>query len=249
MTEYLDDRSRAALQPTDESIGQQPLKSNAEAAADVLRGNAGAVLDIGCGGGKFTLSLTNIYDRVAGVDVREKVINRAKAAAEAAGKKLDFRLADGQALPFADGEFDTVVISNSLHHIPDPRLGLKEALRVLKPGGTLYVMEPVASGHYFEATKLVNDETDVRREAYGALLERVGKGVSEVSETMYRQRRIFADFEEWKSDQIDRDEKRRAKFDAAPDKVRDTFMGHAENENGKLAFDQVFRVNLLKKAG
>ena len=248
MAANLTERSRLALQPSDGEIRKQKVKSNAQAAADLLDGGA-SVLDVGCGDGKFTRSLTGLFEKVTGIDVKEKSIARARAANTAEGKSVDFQVADGQSMPFADASHDTVVISNSLHHIPDPRKGLAEAARVLKPGGILYIMEPVASGHYHEATKVVNDETDVRREAYAAILELTGAGFSDAGESMYRQRRLFDNFEEWRDDQIDRDEKRRAKFDADPEGVRQRFEARAERENGKLAFDQVFRVNMLRKTG
>lgn len=248
----MSDRARIALEPGEDEIRRQRLSTNAAMAAELLGGigaTGGAVLDVGCGDGKFTRGLTGLFAAVTGVDPKEKAIARARAAAAAEGKDVEFLVGDGQALPFEDGRFDAVVISNSLHHIPDPRRGLAEAARVLRPGGALYVMEPVASGHYFEATRLVNDETLVRREAYAALLEIAGAGFSEVAETMYRIRRAFDSFEEWKADQIDRDDRRRARFDAQPDVVRDHFVSHADKEDGKLAFDQVFRVNLLRKDG
>lgn len=240
------ERSRVALEPTEEEIRQQDLKSNAKAAGDLLP-KGQSILDIGCGDGKFTRSLTDLFATVTGVDVKEKSISKAKAAAAAEGSRAEFMVADGKALPFDDASMDAVVISNSLHHIPEPHKGLAEAARVLKPGGILYVMEPIASGHYHEATKVVNDETIVRREAYEAVLELASHGFSEVSESMYRQQRIFDSFEQWREHQIDRDEKRKEKFDADPEGVRDRFMTRAHKQDGKLVFDQVFRVNMLRK--
>jgi hypothetical protein len=64
---------------------------------------------------------------------------------------------------------------------------------------------------------------------------------------MYRARRDFADFAEWKADQIDRDARRGVLFEAQPEEVRQRFEGNAERVDGRLAFDQVFRVNLLRK--
>ena len=81
--------------------------------------------------------------------------------------------------------------------------------------------------------------------AYGEM--RALAGVDEIEEIMYRGRRIFADFEEWKADQIDRDAKRKAKFDAQPELVRERFLSNADKAEGKLGFDQVYRVNLLRK--
>jgi ubiquinone/menaquinone biosynthesis C-methylase UbiE len=192
--------------------------------------------------------LATICDEVVGIDVKERKIAEAREAARTAGLKIDFRVASGEDLPFPDASLDVVVFSNSLHHMPCPEIALREAVRVLAPEGQIYIMEPVPAGSYQEATRLVNDETIVRTDAYRAVLAIVANNnVMSVAEVMYRSRRQFVDFEEWKSDQIDRDEKRREAFDAAPELVRQTFEAHADHENGGLAFDQISRVNLLKK--
>lgn len=51
--------------------------------------------------------------------------------------KLRFEVADATALPYEDGSFDAVIISNALHIIPEPERALKEIDRVLKPGGIM----------------------------------------------------------------------------------------------------------------
>lgn len=51
-----------------------------------------------------------------------------------------------EALPIPDGALDTACLSCSLHHLTDPGLGLRELLRVLRPGGLLLVNEMVADG-------------------------------------------------------------------------------------------------------
>ena len=242
----MQDKIRHALAPTNQEISALPLSSNATIVAELLGGGDRA-LDIGCGDGKFTRSLARLFAGVSGVDVKEKSIDAAKQGAAAEGLTIDFRVASGQELPYPDGHFDAVVFSNSLHHMPSPALVLREALRTLKGKGLLYVMEPVPSGNYHEATKLVNDETEVRTDAYVRLQEL--SGVAAEREIMYRARRSFADFEEWKADQIDRDARRKARFDARPDEVRSRFVDSADRENGRLAFDQVFRVDLFRKPG
>lgn len=55
-----------------------------------------------------------------------------------------FIVADAAALPFADGSFDVVLIRDLLHHLPDRLAALREARRVLRPSGRLYVIEPNA---------------------------------------------------------------------------------------------------------
>ena len=241
----MDDKTRRAMAPTRSEIAALPLSSNTRIATQLLASDGPRALDIGCGEGKFTRGLAQIYANVKGIDVKANKIAEAQAAADAEGVKVTFQTASGEAIPDADGSFDTVIFSNSLHHMPSPSKALVEALRVLKQGGALYVMEPVPSGNYHDATCLVNDETEVRTQAYGDM--RALAGVREVEEIMYRGRRVFVDFDEWKEDQIDRDVKRKAKFDAQPELVRERFLSNADKTDGKLGFDQVYRVNLLRK--
>lgn len=236
---------RRAMAPTNEEIDALPLSANARIARELLGEGVGRALDIGCGEGKFTRSLTSFVPHVAGVDVKVDKIAMALAAAEREGVSVDFRTASGEDLPFADGAFDAVIFSNSLHHMPTPAVALREALRVLKPGGLLYVMEPVPAGNYFEATKFVNDETIVRTQAYVELgrLE----DADPICEILYRAERVFGAFEDWRSDQIDRDPRRQAMFDARPEEVQRTFENRALRRDGQMVFNQVSRVNLLRR--
>ena len=238
---------RRALAPSDAEIRALPLGANTKFARELLGEGAARALDIGCGEGKFTRGIAAFIGEVAGVDVKEKSIAKAQAAAQGEGVRVDFRVESGESLPWADGYFDVVIFSNSLHHMPDAGKALREAGRALKAGGHLYVMEPVAAGHYHEATKFVNDETVVRREAWIALHGMIGAGFSRAREILYRSRRSFASYEEWKDDQLDRDARRAAKFEADPEGVKRTFVSLADKVDGRLAFDQVFRVDLLRK--
>lgn len=241
----MDDKTRRALAPMREEIAALPLSSNTKIAGDLLSREGSSALDIGCGEGKFTRSLARLFTRVKGIDVKDRKVAQAQAAADAEGVTVLFETASGEAIPEGDASFDVVIFSNSLHHMHNPDRALCDAMRVLKRGGVLYIMEPVASGNYHDATCLVNDETQVRRAAYTAL----GRlnGAQEEHEILYRALRVFDDFEEWRDDQIDRDARRKAMFDLQPEIVRARFMSNAHQESGKLVFDQVFRVNLLRK--
>jgi hypothetical protein len=243
----MNETARRALAPTMEEIRSERAGSAATIAAELLGSGGGRVLDVGCGDGRFTRTLTRLFAEVSGIDVKANKIAEAQQEAAAAGLAIDFRVASAEAMAFPDASFDVVIFSNSLHHMPSPDRALGEAARVLVPGGRLYVMEPVAAGNYFEATRLVNDETAVRTEAYQAIGRLALCGVAQLSEHMYRSTRIFADFDEWRAEQIDLDEKRRARFEAQPEEVRRRFEASADRRDEGLAFEQVFRVNLLAK--
>lgn len=242
------DNIRRAMAPTQDEISALPLSSNSKIVQELLGKPGGRALDIGCGDGKFTRLLAGLFDTVSGIDVNARKIDQAKAAAADAGLAIDFRAASAEDIPYADASFDVVAFSNSLHHIPHPDVALHEAARVLKSNGLLYVMEPVPSGNYHEATRLVNDETAVRTQAFRELERLSLQGVRPQREILYRARRTFADFEAWFADQVDRDPKRKARFDAQPDEVRRRFETNAERTGEGFAFDQVFRVNLLRKS-
>lgn len=244
----MDEMMRRALVPTDNEIAALPISNNIKLVNELVGAGHGAVLDIGCGAGKFTRALTALFQSVSGIDTKERAVESARKTASEEGVQVDFRVGTAEALPWADQHFEMVVFSNSLHHMPVPAVALAEACRVLASGGLLYVMEPVAAGNYFRATRLVNDETIVRTKAYEALVSAVRSGFKREVEVMYRNRRSFSSFEDWKAGQIDQDEKRRGRFEAQPDAVRSNFEGAAIRADGQLSFNQVFRIDAWRKA-
>jgi ubiquinone/menaquinone biosynthesis C-methylase UbiE len=100
------------------------------------------------------------------VDERQHAKNLAQPQAG-----LTFIAAGAQAIPLPDASHDLAMMLKSLHHVPMDLLdqALGEAHRVLKPGGHLYVSEPVYDGPLNDIVKLFNDEGVVRAEAQAAL--------------------------------------------------------------------------------
>ena len=104
--------------------------------------SGGKVLDVATGNGNFIHFLLEglmNYDDITGIDTKEGL--EAVFKANFQSQPVNYRKMDAAALHFADATFDTVCISNSLHHMPELESTLKEMLRVLKLGGLFIISE------------------------------------------------------------------------------------------------------------
>lgn len=103
------------------------------------------ILDMGCGTGTLTLLIkqTQPNATVYGLDVDAQVLGIARNKAEQARKTIVLHQGTATCLLYPDGSFDCVFASLMLHHLTqeDKRRALKEAFRILKPGGELHVAD------------------------------------------------------------------------------------------------------------
>jgi SAM-dependent methyltransferase len=103
------------------------------------------VLEAGCGVGAQTVHLVGRSPgvRVTALDVSGPSLERARArvAAECPGAAVEWRHGDLRDLPFPDGAFDHVFVCFVLEHLADPGAVLAGLRRVLRPGGTITVIE------------------------------------------------------------------------------------------------------------
>ncbi|HWO99713.1 MAG TPA: methyltransferase domain-containing protein [Methylococcus sp.] len=103
------------------------------------------VLDMGCGTATLTLRTQQAQPEaeVHGLDVDAKVLAIARDKARKAGAGIAWVQATATHLPYPDRSFDRVFASLMLHHLQREakRLALREAFRVLRPGGELYVLD------------------------------------------------------------------------------------------------------------
>ena len=98
----------------------------------------GDLLDIGCGEGRLLKLLASRAHRVIGVDVDPDARRLARAALLLAGApNCSLRQGDMYSLPFADGEFDTIILDDVLAEAERPVAAVEEARRLLKQGGRL----------------------------------------------------------------------------------------------------------------
>lgn len=102
------------------------------------------LLDVGCGNGAAAVRLARTLGlEVTGVDIDPEQIDAAvEASTDLAAVR--FLVADATHLPFAEGEFDLVHTSKTMHHVREWQQALAEMARVLRPGGQLLYNDFVA---------------------------------------------------------------------------------------------------------
>ncbi|MBZ0272580.1 methyltransferase domain-containing protein [bacterium] len=110
----------------------------------------GHVLEIGCGPGAGILQIDAYFhpSRIDAFDLDEKMVARAGRLAGRARAEVDLQVLDAERIPYADASFDAVFELTIFHHIPDWRAAMKEAARVLKPGGMFLFEELVREFHF-----------------------------------------------------------------------------------------------------
>ncbi len=153
------------------------------------------VLDVGCGPGNLAMSAkarVGLAGAVFGIDAAPEMIELAREKAARARSDVAFQVGLIEAIPFPEAQFDVVLSTFMLHHLPVDvkRLGVAEIQRVLKPGGrfigvdfqpstnrVLRALAHVLSGHHLE-------ESDLRR--LEPLMREAGFATVEVGATRFR---------------------------------------------------------------
>lgn len=112
----------------------------------VCPGKAQEILDVACGTGDFTIGTAMAAaegSRVTGIDLSEGMldIGRKKAAQAGLGDKIEMVQGDCESLPYQDHSFDRVTVAFGVRNFEHLDIGLKEMLRVLKPGGKAVILE------------------------------------------------------------------------------------------------------------
>ncbi len=102
----------------------------------------GDVLELGCGGG---INL-GFYDRakvksLIGLDPSPGLLDQTRAMMQQTGMAADIHAGIGEAMPFADKSFDTVLVTFTLCSVHDPKQVMAEMRRVLRPGGKILYLE------------------------------------------------------------------------------------------------------------
>jgi SAM-dependent methyltransferase len=121
-------------------------KSKSETVAALELGSGMSALDIGCGLGDEARAMAHLVSpggTAIGLDASSALVDAARArTSEQALPALSLMVADAHALPLNDKSMDAVRIERTLQHVENPVSVVREAARVLRPGGRLVVWEP-----------------------------------------------------------------------------------------------------------
>ena len=109
-----------------------------------------SMLDLGTGTGRMLELVASRADRAIGVDQSPAMLNVARSRLERAGlRNVILRQGDIYALPVERDRHDLVIIHRVLHYLDDPARAVREAARVLRPGGRLIVVDFAPHAHEF----------------------------------------------------------------------------------------------------
>jgi hypothetical protein len=205
------------------------------------------VLDVGCGPGQLVRALAALGARPIGLEVSAQQLSAARAADDGAGGR--YLVGRAEALPLPDASLDIVVFMRSLHHVPvvEQFAALSEARRVVRPGGQVYVAEPLTEGSYFELMSLVEDEREVRAAAQLAVAEAGRAGLTAEDRVEYEVVVPIQDLDTLRRRIVSVDPDRAGAFDGRRDEIADALVRLGEPDpDGGWTFRQPMRADLLR---
>lgn len=113
------------------------------------------VLDVAAGNGNASLAAARRGAAVTSTDYVDTLLKRGAARAEAEGLKIEFRVADAEALPFGDASFDAVLSTFGVMFAPDQAKAAAELARVCRPGGRIGLANWTPDGFIGQVFKVI----------------------------------------------------------------------------------------------
>jgi ubiquinone/menaquinone biosynthesis C-methylase UbiE len=200
------------------------------------------VLDIATGGGHTALALARVAGTVTATDLTPEMLAAAERHIRAQGVgNVRFQVADAQGLSFPDASFDIVTCRIAPHHFPKPGDFVREAWRVLRPGGRFLLEDTVVpagdAGTAINRIEVIRDPSHARSltvdEWWGLLLD---AGFTLLHLETFRKRHPFPDWMVRTATPPDAQAEVLAAFAAAPPSVRRAFAVEYDDAGTPLAY-------------
>lgn len=176
------------------------LRDELDVLADLVPLAEQRIIELGCGNARLARALVQRFagSQVVGLEV--DAVQHAKNLA-APQEHLLFMAGSAEAVAFPEASFDGAIMLKSLHHVPLAAMdaALAEVARVVRPGGWLYVSEPIYGGALNQIVRLYNDEGTVRAAAQAALDRALAAGThwTAAAERRFAQPVRFKDWPEF----------------------------------------------------
>jgi ubiquinone/menaquinone biosynthesis C-methylase UbiE len=133
-----------------QSFFSDSVREKALALAGVVAGRTAA--DLGAGSGFISEALLGAGLKVIAVDQSPAMIALMREKFSAV-QDIEYRVGEAESLPVADASVDYAFANMYLHHVEDPLVGIREMVRILKPGGRLVITDLDSHTHQFLATE------------------------------------------------------------------------------------------------
>ena len=163
------------------------------------------ILELGCGSAEITRDIASGGSNrsITALEVDRIAHERNLAIHDLPNVK--FIHSGAEAIPLEDESIDVVFMFKSLHHVPldAMQIAMQEIRRVIKPGGYVYISEPVFAGDFNDLLRLFHDEKAVREAAFITVKDAVEKGQFKlVEELFFNSPMRFENFSEFENNTI-----------------------------------------------
>ena len=202
------------------------------------------IVDAGCGDGALARAMVARGASVVALEPEPGQARRNRL--ELAGPAIAFYETGAEAMPCADASMDGVVFSKSLHHVPMAAMtqALQEAIRVLKPHGFLYVLEPESGGAHSDLMRPFHDETRQRQAAKALLSDFARPRFRAARACAFTARGRYDDFDAFVAQVCGYGYNGYRRSEVDTPQVRALFQAGRDREGG-YSFEQPMRVDLF----
>lgn len=205
------------------------------------------ILELGCGRAEITrdIATTGTNRNITALEVDE--IAHEKNLQIEDLPNVTFELAGAEDIPLEDESTDVVFMFKSLHHVPVELMetSMQEIKRVTKPGGLVYISEPLFAGEFNEILRMFHDEQKVREAAFMTIKNAVDQGIfSQVEEIFFNSPIKFDSFNEFDNNTIKATHSHHTLDDDLYRRVKNRFEQHVGEDGAH--FLMPIRVDLLR---